>query len=169
MCTTGCSRGPSGETKGVYVLFFLLSSLLLMSLAAACALYGRHRRGSFPLKGQPSRSDGRFADATASDPLPPPPPVRGPRDSWALHKVLVATSNHTTPPPPSPYFWLGPHDFALYQAWLLCFLAFCVGVAGKVNDFPHESKMRMTSVRLTVTYARSDVPPWIFRCSASAR
>ncbi|XP_019745221.1 uncharacterized protein LOC109527643 isoform X2 [Hippocampus comes] len=82
----GCSRGPSGETKGVYVLFFLLSSLLLMSLAAACALYGRHRRGSFPLKGQPSHSDGRFPAAAASDPPPPPPPARGPRDSWALHK-----------------------------------------------------------------------------------
>ncbi|XP_051939740.1 uncharacterized protein zgc:66455 [Hippocampus zosterae] len=83
---TGCSRGPSGETKVVYVLFFLLSSLLLMSLAAACALYGCRRRGSFPLKGQPSHSDGRFPDAAASDPPPPPPPARGPRDSWALHK-----------------------------------------------------------------------------------
>ncbi|XP_077427130.1 uncharacterized protein LOC144055211 isoform X2 [Vanacampus margaritifer] len=89
-----CSRSPSGETKGVYVLFFLLSSLLLTSLAAACALYGRRRRGTFLPGGQPSRSDRGFPDddayaAAASDLPPPPPPVRGQRDAWRKERCAA--------------------------------------------------------------------------------
>ncbi|XP_037106852.1 uncharacterized protein zgc:66455 isoform X1 [Syngnathus acus] len=88
----GCSRGLSGETKGVYVLFFLLSFLLLMSLAVACALYSRRRCGAFLPKGQTPDSARRCPDddnayaAAASDLSPPPPPARGPRDAWPIHK-----------------------------------------------------------------------------------
>ncbi|XP_061626160.1 uncharacterized protein zgc:66455 isoform X2 [Phyllopteryx taeniolatus] len=86
----GCTPGPSAETKAVYVLFFLLSSLLLTSLAAACALYRRHRRGAFLLAGRDSaRADRGHAGPADSDLPPPPPPARGPRDAWTLQKVYT--------------------------------------------------------------------------------
>ncbi|XP_057699905.1 uncharacterized protein zgc:66455 isoform X2 [Corythoichthys intestinalis] len=93
---TGCNQGPSAETQGVYVLFFLLSTLLVISLVVACMLYRRHRRGAFMLKGEQSSSAQGYTDNTyvgPSDPdlPPPPPPARGPRDAWPLHKERCAT------------------------------------------------------------------------------
>ncbi|CAF92529.1 unnamed protein product [Tetraodon nigroviridis] len=54
--TAGSGPGPSAEAKGVYVLFFLLSSLVLMLLAAAGLLYLRHRRGAFQVRCQSAGS-----------------------------------------------------------------------------------------------------------------
>ncbi|XP_077461130.1 uncharacterized protein LOC144077340 isoform X2 [Stigmatopora argus] len=82
-----CDGGPSGETKGVYVLFFLLSALLLISMTTACALYRRHRRGAFLIKGSPrGYVDDTYAGAGDPALPPPPPPCRSPLDQWPLHK-----------------------------------------------------------------------------------
>ncbi|XP_075320409.1 uncharacterized protein LOC142379160 [Odontesthes bonariensis] len=92
----GCSSGLSSETKGVYVLFFLLSSLILTLLAVAVTLYHRHHRGAFLVRCQSSRSisppdpnsnhlhpEDSYSSPTDSDLPPPPPPARGTRDGWA--------------------------------------------------------------------------------------
>ncbi|XP_056891946.1 uncharacterized protein zgc:66455 [Takifugu flavidus] len=90
MTSTGFGSGLAAETKGVYVLFFLLSSLVLMLLAAAGLLYHRHRRGAFQVHCQ---STGNVSDPNNNrhrdncgpaelPPLPPPPPARGLRESW---------------------------------------------------------------------------------------
>ncbi|XP_068583355.1 uncharacterized protein zgc:66455 [Cebidichthys violaceus] len=90
----GCSSGLSAETKGVYVLFFLLSFLILMLFATAGLLYHRHHRGEFLVRchsrgsvSPPDPNNNRHHhhhhhhhdDAD----LPPPPlPARGFRESW---------------------------------------------------------------------------------------
>ncbi|KAK0140932.1 hypothetical protein N1851_022065 [Merluccius polli] len=96
---SGCRSGPSAEvTKGVYVVFFLLSFLILTLLAAIAVMYRRHSSGTFLVR---CHSDG-FADDTAcsvkgsngercrinanSDLLPPPPPIRRPKDGWSHPK-----------------------------------------------------------------------------------
>lgn len=92
----GSGSGPSAETKGVYVLFFLLSSLVLMLLAVAGLLYHRHRRGAFQVRCQsagsvsvPEPKNNRNRDNCGRAerefpplPPPPPPPARGFRESW---------------------------------------------------------------------------------------
>ncbi|XP_051241464.1 uncharacterized protein zgc:66455 isoform X2 [Dicentrarchus labrax] len=86
----GCSSGLSAETKGVYVLFFLLSSLILMLLAVAGMLYHRHHRGAFLVQchsgssispADPNNNHHRHHHDD-SDLPPPPPPARGFRESW---------------------------------------------------------------------------------------
>uniref|UniRef100_A0A3Q3AQV3 CUB domain-containing protein n=1 Tax=Kryptolebias marmoratus TaxID=37003 RepID=A0A3Q3AQV3_KRYMA len=85
----GCS-GLSSETKGVYVLFFLLSSLILMLLVVAGTLYHRHHRGAFLVHCHSSNSisppdpnnnhlhpNENYSTPTDCD-LPPPPPPRCP-------------------------------------------------------------------------------------------
>ncbi|XP_037621797.1 uncharacterized protein zgc:66455 isoform X1 [Sebastes umbrosus] len=91
----GCRSGLSAETKGVYVLFFLLGSLILMLLAAAGLLYHRHHRGAFLVRCHSSIShpdpnnnhhhhhhDDSYSCPADSDLLPPPPPARGFREGW---------------------------------------------------------------------------------------
>lgn len=84
----GCSSGLSAETKGVYVLFFLLSALIVMLLVAAGMLYRRHHRGAFLVHCQKTGSisshkpkkEGSFCPNAE---LPPPPlPSRGYREAW---------------------------------------------------------------------------------------
>lgn len=84
----GCSSGLSAETKGVYVLFFLLSALIVTLLVAAGMLYRRHHRGAFLVHCQKTGSisshepkkEGSFCP-NAELP-PPPPPSRGYREAW---------------------------------------------------------------------------------------
>lgn len=85
----GFGSALAAETKGVYVLFFLLSSLVLMLLAAAGLLYHRHRRGAFQVRCQSARNvsdpnNNRHQDCGPAElpPLPPPPPARALRESW---------------------------------------------------------------------------------------
>uniref|UniRef100_A0A8C7ZZG7 EGF-like domain-containing protein n=1 Tax=Oryzias sinensis TaxID=183150 RepID=A0A8C7ZZG7_9TELE len=97
--TTDCSSGLSSETKGVYILFFLLSSLILMLVAVAGTLYHRHHRGAFLVRCHNSGSisppdsnnnhlhhEDHYSSPADSDLPPPPPPARGSRDSWAPGK-----------------------------------------------------------------------------------
>ncbi|XP_058496195.1 uncharacterized protein zgc:66455 [Solea solea] len=99
----GCSSGLSAETKGVYVLFFLLSCLILMLLAAAAMLYRRHHRGTFLVRCHSSssmsppdpnnnnnghRCDGYSHRADTEMPVPPPPPRGTSRESWLQVKEL---------------------------------------------------------------------------------
>ncbi|KAM7394759.1 hypothetical protein PAMP_021545 [Pampus punctatissimus] len=99
---TGCSSGLSAETKGVYVLFFLLCSLILMLLVAAGMLYHRHHQGAFlvrclssvsppdPNNNSSSSNNNNnhyyqydsYSSPADSDLPPPPPPARGPRVGW---------------------------------------------------------------------------------------
>ncbi|KAG7283571.1 hypothetical protein CRUP_026498 [Coryphaenoides rupestris] len=89
--TAECRSGPSPTvTQGVYVVFFLLSFLILTLLAAVAVMYRRHRRGTF-LVG----CDGFTADTPKSikcainadaDLPPPPPPIRRPKDGWPHSK-----------------------------------------------------------------------------------
>ncbi|KAM4750908.1 uncharacterized protein FYW61_005839 [Anableps anableps] len=90
----GCSSGLSSETKGVYVLFFLLSFLILTLLAVTGTLYHRHHRGGFVVRCPSSVSppdsnnnhlhpDDSYSTPTDCDLPPPPPPARGGRESWA--------------------------------------------------------------------------------------
>ncbi|XP_077575255.1 uncharacterized protein LOC144198220 isoform X2 [Stigmatopora nigra] len=82
-----CDGGLTGETQGVYVLFFLLSALLLISMATACALYRRHRSGAFLIKGSPGGYvDDTYAGAGDQALPPPPPPSRSPLEQWPMHK-----------------------------------------------------------------------------------
>uniref|UniRef100_A0A8C2ZHA3 EGF-like domain-containing protein n=1 Tax=Cyclopterus lumpus TaxID=8103 RepID=A0A8C2ZHA3_CYCLU len=91
VCGAGCSSGLSAETKAVYVLFFLLSFLILMLLVAAGLLYHRHHRGEFLVRcdGSGSRPDPVDRHRHHDDcdlPPPPPPPARGFRESWPQAK-----------------------------------------------------------------------------------
>ncbi|XP_017290472.2 uncharacterized protein zgc:66455 [Kryptolebias marmoratus] len=92
----GCSSGLSSETKGVYVLFFLLSSLILMLLVVAGTLYHRHHRGAFLVHCHSSNSisppdpnnnhlhpNENYSTPTDCDLPPPPPPARGTKEGWA--------------------------------------------------------------------------------------
>ncbi|CAL8329334.1 unnamed protein product [Lota lota] len=92
---SGCWSGPSAEvTKGVYVLFFMLSFLILTLLAAIAVLYGRHRRGTFLVHchrdgfadGTPRLDGGRRPVKADADLPPPPPPIRRPKDGWSHPK-----------------------------------------------------------------------------------
>lgn len=83
LSVVACSSGLSAETKGVYVLFFLLSALILMLLVAAGMLYRRHHRGAFlvhchkagSISSHEPKKEGSFCpDAELP---PPPPPLRG--------------------------------------------------------------------------------------------
>uniref|UniRef100_A0A3Q2NR28 Uncharacterized LOC105931267 n=1 Tax=Fundulus heteroclitus TaxID=8078 RepID=A0A3Q2NR28_FUNHE len=93
----GCSSGLSSETKGVYVLFFLLSSLILTLLAVAGTLYRRRHRGRFlvhcPTSVSPPDTnnnhlppDDSYSTPADCDLPPPPPPARGGRESWTPGK-----------------------------------------------------------------------------------
>ncbi|MEQ2201952.1 hypothetical protein XENOCAPTIV_021260, partial [Xenoophorus captivus] len=95
--TAGCSSGLSSEAKGVYVLFFLLSSLILTLLAVAGTLYHRHHRGGFVVRCPSSLSppdsnnnhlhpDDSYSTPTDCDLPPPPPPASGSRESWTQMK-----------------------------------------------------------------------------------
>ncbi|CAJ1052854.1 uncharacterized protein LOC109988225 isoform X1 [Xyrichtys novacula] len=83
----GCSSGVSAETKGVYVLFFLLSCLIFMLLAVAGMLYHRHHRGAFLVRCRSNISlhdpnnNRREGDPNLTPP-PPPPPARSFREGW---------------------------------------------------------------------------------------
>lgn len=84
----GCSAPLSAETKGVYVLFFLLSCLVLLLLVAAGALYHRHHQGAFlvrcPAPLDPNNNLHHHHPGSPEDSeLPPPPlPARTYRESW---------------------------------------------------------------------------------------
>uniref|UniRef100_A0A3Q1J6P7 CUB domain-containing protein n=1 Tax=Anabas testudineus TaxID=64144 RepID=A0A3Q1J6P7_ANATE len=80
-----CSSGLSPETKGVYVLFFLLSCFILMPLVVVGILYHRHHRGTFLVRCHSSSTsspdlsndnhhhDDNYSYPAESD-LPPPTP-----------------------------------------------------------------------------------------------
>ncbi|XP_077935837.1 uncharacterized protein LOC120825436 [Gasterosteus aculeatus] len=89
----GCSSGLSAETKGVYVLFFLLSFLVLALMAVAGLLYHRRHRGEFLVRCNNSaashpdhhrRSHHHHHDEP--DLPPPPPPTRSFREAWPQGK-----------------------------------------------------------------------------------
>ncbi|XP_062244241.1 uncharacterized protein zgc:66455 [Platichthys flesus] len=100
VAAAGCSPGLSAETQGVYVLFFLLSGLVLMLLAAAGMLYRRHRRGTFLVHCHSSslsppdpnnnhhHHDGYSSPSDSDLPPPPPPPRAAPREGWPQVKEL---------------------------------------------------------------------------------
>lgn len=95
---TGCSSGLSPETKGVYVLFFLLSCFILMPLVVVGILYHRHHRGTFLVRCHSSSTsspdlsndnhhhDDNYSYPAESDLPPPLPPTRGPRGGWPQGK-----------------------------------------------------------------------------------
>ncbi|KAF3688136.1 hypothetical protein EXN66_Car003808 [Channa argus] len=103
MKAAGCSSGLSPETKGVYVLFFLLSSFILMLLVGAGVLYHCRHRGAFLVRCNSSgssiappdlnnnnhhhhRQDVCYTCPAESNPPAPPPPARGPRRGWPQGK-----------------------------------------------------------------------------------
>ncbi|XP_055013881.1 uncharacterized protein zgc:66455 isoform X2 [Boleophthalmus pectinirostris] len=73
---TDCSPALSSEAKAVYILFFLLSTLVLSLLVLIGLFYHRHRRGHFlvPPSDPNNNSNGNHDDID----LPPPPPPRCP-------------------------------------------------------------------------------------------
>uniref|UniRef100_A0A668RUF4 CUB domain-containing protein n=1 Tax=Oreochromis aureus TaxID=47969 RepID=A0A668RUF4_OREAU len=84
----------STETKGVYVLFFLLSSLILALLVVAGMLYHRHHWGKFLVRCHSNSSlspsdpnnnhqpEENYSNPADSDPPPPSPPAWGTRECW---------------------------------------------------------------------------------------
>uniref|UniRef100_A0A8C5CZP4 CUB domain-containing protein n=1 Tax=Gouania willdenowi TaxID=441366 RepID=A0A8C5CZP4_GOUWI len=95
----GCSGGVSSEAKGVYVLFFILSALLLMLLGVSGLLYRRHHQGAFLVRCSSSsssispqdsnnnyRPSSSYSNPGEGELPPPPPPSRGPRDTWSQVK-----------------------------------------------------------------------------------
>ncbi|XP_013122962.1 uncharacterized protein zgc:66455 isoform X3 [Oreochromis niloticus] len=94
MKAAGCSSNLSTETKGVYVLFFLLSSLILALLVVAGMLYHRHHWGKFLVRCHSNSSlspsdpnnnhqpEENYSNPADSDPPPPSPPAWGPRECW---------------------------------------------------------------------------------------
>ncbi|CAG5947544.1 uncharacterized protein ACNS7B_012230 isoform 2-T2 [Menidia menidia] len=97
---TECGSGLSTETKGVYVLFFLLSSLILTLMVVAGTLYHRHHRGAFLVRCQSNGSlsppdannnnhlhpHDSYSGPIDTDLPPPPPPSRAVREGWAPAK-----------------------------------------------------------------------------------
>uniref|UniRef100_A0A8C5A564 CUB domain-containing protein n=1 Tax=Gadus morhua TaxID=8049 RepID=A0A8C5A564_GADMO len=115
--TAGCRSGPSAEvTKGVYVVFFLLSVLILTLLASMAVMYSRHHRGTFLLHchrdgltddiPRPARERRNF-DADADLP-PPPPPIRRPKDGWAHPKEGWSHPKECCPPVDVPLLRFNP-------------------------------------------------------------
>ena len=113
----GCRSGPSAEvTKGVYVVFFLLSVLILTLLASMAVMYSRHHRGTFLLHchrdgltddiPRPARERRNF-DADADLP-PPPPPIRRPKDGWAHPKEGWSHPKECCPPVDVPLLRFNP-------------------------------------------------------------
>uniref|UniRef100_A0A3B4GSC0 CUB domain-containing protein n=1 Tax=Pundamilia nyererei TaxID=303518 RepID=A0A3B4GSC0_9CICH len=95
MKAAGCSSRLSTEAKGVYVLFFLLSSLILALLVVAGMFYHRHHRGKFLVRCHSNSSlspsdpnnnhqhpEENYSNPADSDPPPPSPPAWGPRECW---------------------------------------------------------------------------------------
>ncbi|XP_039860235.1 uncharacterized protein zgc:66455 isoform X3 [Simochromis diagramma] len=95
MKATGCSSRLSTEAKGVYILFFLLSSLILALLVVAGMFYHRHHRGKFLVRCHSNSSlspsdpnnnhqhpEENYSNPADSDPPPPSPPAWGPRECW---------------------------------------------------------------------------------------
>lgn len=89
----GCSSGLSAETKGVYVLFFLLSFLVLALMAVAGLLYHRRHRGEFLVRcnsaaSHPDHHQRRHHHHHHDEPdlPPPPPPTRSFREAWPQGK-----------------------------------------------------------------------------------
>lgn len=76
MKNTGCSASLSSESKAVYVLFFLLSAVVLSLLVLFALSYHRHRRGNFIPQPDPNNN---LSPCHHDDvDLPPPPPPRCP-------------------------------------------------------------------------------------------
>ncbi|KAJ3614431.1 hypothetical protein NHX12_018004 [Muraenolepis orangiensis] len=83
---SGCRSGPSAEvTKGVYVVFFLLSFLVLTLLAAIIVMYRRHRSGTFLVRCHNDYQHGDHGPVDA-DLNSPPPPIRRPQGGWSHPK-----------------------------------------------------------------------------------
>ncbi|XP_042084037.1 uncharacterized protein zgc:66455 isoform X5 [Haplochromis burtoni] len=95
MKAAGCSSRLSTEAKGVYILFFLLSSLILALLVVAGMFYHRHHRGKFLVRCHSNSSlspsdpnnnhqhpEENYSNPADSDPPPPSPPAWGPRECW---------------------------------------------------------------------------------------
>ncbi|XP_028254501.1 uncharacterized protein LOC114430732 [Parambassis ranga] len=109
MTAAGCSSDLSAETKGVYVLFFLLSSLILMLLVGAGTLYHRHHKGAFLVRCHSTssisppdpnnnhnhhhHSEGSYSCPPVCNLPPPPPPARGPREGWKQVKEHCPASD----------------------------------------------------------------------------
>lgn len=74
MRKTDCVSGPSSEAKAVYILFFLLSVLIMSVLTVSALFYHRHRRGSFFIPAPDPNNNIQHVDSE----LPPPPPPRIP-------------------------------------------------------------------------------------------
>ncbi|XP_031685018.1 uncharacterized protein zgc:66455 isoform X4 [Oncorhynchus kisutch] len=99
---TGCtSAWSSGMVKGIYVVCFLLSCLILLLLGTVGMLYHRHHRGAFlvhcrrsslvsvpPIPPPDYKNDGNDNTSTRTNSeLPPPvPPIRLPKEGWAHPK-----------------------------------------------------------------------------------
>ncbi|XP_070964750.1 uncharacterized protein [Oncorhynchus clarkii lewisi] len=99
---TGCtSAWSSGMVKGIYVVCFLLSFLILLLLGTVGVLYHRHHRGAFlvhcrrsslvsvpPIPPPDYKNDGNDNTSTRTNSeLPPPvPPIRRPKEGWAHPK-----------------------------------------------------------------------------------
>ncbi|XP_029480266.1 uncharacterized protein zgc:66455 isoform X3 [Oncorhynchus nerka] len=100
--TAGCtSPWSSGMVKGVYVVCFLLSFLILLLLGTVGMLYHRHHRGAFlvhcrrrslvsvpPIPPPDYKNDGNdnTSTHTNSEQPPPVPPIRRPKEGWAHPK-----------------------------------------------------------------------------------
>ncbi|XP_045061708.1 uncharacterized protein zgc:66455 isoform X2 [Coregonus clupeaformis] len=99
----GCtSARSSGMIKGIYVVCFLLSFLILLLLCTVGVLYHRHHRGAFlvhcrssslgsvPPIPPPDYKNNECNDnssiRTDSELPPPPPPIRRPKEGWSHPK-----------------------------------------------------------------------------------
>ncbi|XP_045076536.1 uncharacterized protein LOC121532548 isoform X1 [Coregonus clupeaformis] len=100
---TGCtSARSSGMIKGIYVVCFLLSFLILLLLCTVGVLYHRHHGGAFlvhcrssslgsvPPIPPPDYKNNECNDnrsiRTNSELPPPPPPIRRPKEGWSHPK-----------------------------------------------------------------------------------
>ncbi|XP_035635362.1 uncharacterized protein zgc:66455 isoform X2 [Oncorhynchus keta] len=97
---TGCtSVWSSGMVKGIYVVCFLLSFLILLLLGTVGMLYHRHHRGAFlvhcrrrslvsvpPIPPPDYKNDDNTSTRTNSELPPPVPPIRRPKEGWAHPK-----------------------------------------------------------------------------------
>uniref|UniRef100_A0A3B4AS76 CUB domain-containing protein n=1 Tax=Periophthalmus magnuspinnatus TaxID=409849 RepID=A0A3B4AS76_9GOBI len=71
---TDCSPALSSEAKAVYILFFLLSALVLTLLVLIGLFFHRHRRGHFLVP--PFDPNNNISSHHDDVDLPPPPPPR---------------------------------------------------------------------------------------------